>query len=123
MYVNAGHVPPFRVAGDGARERLFAGGPVLGMLEDAGFEQGEVELMQGDVLAVVTDGATEALSPDEEEFGDDRVFEALRGGQGAHANLDSLFGAVAAWTGPRGCSDDLTALVVAVASGKGNASG
>ena len=59
-YVNAGHVPPFRV-GEGKVDRLESGGPVLGLLDQVTFECGEVVLAPGDVLAMVTDGATEAL--------------------------------------------------------------
>ena len=112
-YVNAGHVPPFLVRGDGRRERLTCGGAVLGLLEDVRFEVDHVDLRPGDVMAMVTDGATEALSPDEEEFGDDRVSDVLAGPvKDADAMVARLVEAVTAWTGPRGCSDDLTTLVL-----------
>jgi phosphoserine phosphatase RsbU/P len=112
-YVNAGHVPPFLVRGDGRRERLTSGGAVLGLLEDVRFEVGHVDLRSGDVMAMLTDGATEALSPDEEEFGDDRAADVLAApADGADALVSRLVQAVTAWTGPRGCSDDLTALVL-----------
>jgi sigma-B regulation protein RsbU (phosphoserine phosphatase) len=112
-YANAGHVPPYRLSRDSV-ERLYAGGPGLGMLEGMRFEAGETALAPGDVLAVVTDGVTEALSPDEREFGDARVVETLRGArkQPAAAILDTLVAAVQAWTAGRGYSDDLTALVL-----------
>ena len=51
------------VRAGGAVDRLESGGPVLGLLDEVGFECGEVLLAPGDVLAMVTDGATEALSP------------------------------------------------------------
>lgn len=113
-YVNAGHVPPYHVRRDGSLARLECGGPVLGLLADVGFEAGETRLEPGDVVAVVTDGATEALSPDDEEFGDERIVELLRrcAGDGAEEVLASLFDGVTAWAGAAGCSDDLTALVV-----------
>lgn len=113
-YVNAGHVPPFVLGKSGLRSRLEVGGPVLGLLEDAIFEEGIQDLGSGDVVAILTDGATEALSPAEEEFGDARVVQALEhaGGASATATLEGLFAAVHEWVGPRGCSDDLTALVL-----------
>lgn len=113
-YVNAGHVPPYLVGPAGAIERLTAGGPVLGLLEEASFEAGEVALAPGDVVAVVTDGATEALSPEDAEFGDERICRALAetaSGSAAQA-LRRLVDAVNDWTGSAGCSDDLTALVL-----------
>ena len=83
-YVNAGHVPPYLVRKeDGGLVRLLAGGPVLGLLEEVSLEAGEVELLPGDLLAVVTDGVTEAQSPAGDEFGDDRVAAGAGGDGGA----------------------------------------
>jgi len=112
--VNAGHVPPYILRADGREERLTAGGPVLGLLEDVALEGGEAGFAPGDLLAVVTDGVTEAVSPDGEEFGDLRVRRALGGpdARGAAATLASLVAAVDGWTGTAGCTDDLTALIL-----------
>ncbi len=126
VYVNAGHVPPYLLRADGREERLRIGGPVAGLLEDAAFEAGEVTLAPGDLLAAVTDGVTEAMTPageppphggpssGGEEFGDARALAALRGvrGRPAHAAVDALVEAVDAWTGTAGCSDDLTVLTL-----------
>jgi len=113
-YVNAGHVPPFRVGAAGRVDRLESGGPVLGLLDEVAFECGDVVLAAGDVLAMVTDGATEALSPDDEEFGDERVVAALATSHRAPAAraLSHLLTTVEAWTGAAGCTDDLTALLL-----------
>jgi len=113
-YVNGGHVPPYWIRKDGTSGRLSDGGPVLGLLEDATFEAGEIELGRGDLLAIVTDGATEALSPDDVEFGDGGILDTLvsQGSAPARDVLEGLVGAVNSWTGSAGCSDDLTALVL-----------
>jgi sigma-B regulation protein RsbU (phosphoserine phosphatase) len=114
VYVNGGHVPPCRVRVDGKSERLLAGGPALGLLAGADYESGEAVLEPGEVLAVVTDGVTEAASPEDREFGDEGVLRVLcaNRSQGAQAVLDALVRSVRSWTGPAGCSDDLTALVL-----------
>jgi sigma-B regulation protein RsbU (phosphoserine phosphatase) len=113
-YVNAGHVPPYRVARDGAVSRLGEGGPALGLLADASYETGHVDLARGDVVGAVTDGVTEATAPGEQEFGDERVCEALRrpSGDAAAAVLRTLVAAVDEWVGAAGCQDDLTALIL-----------
>jgi sigma-B regulation protein RsbU (phosphoserine phosphatase) len=113
-FVNAGHVPPFHLGSGGERRRLTAGGPALGLLEDATFEAGAARLAPGEVIAMLTDGATEALSPRDEEFGDERVWQAFARAApgGAAATLAGLLAAVDAWTGEAGCSDDLTALIL-----------
>jgi sigma-B regulation protein RsbU (phosphoserine phosphatase) len=113
-YVSAGHVPPYRLARGGRRERLHVGGPALGLIEGAAFTVCELPLEPGDVLVVVTDGATEAPSPADVEFGDEGVFVALE----SHVRLPAadvlrgVLGAVRSWTAPAKCADDLTALVV-----------
>jgi sigma-B regulation protein RsbU (phosphoserine phosphatase) len=113
-YVNAGHVPPYLRRADGREERLTTGGPVLGLVDDVSLEAGEVDLGPGDLLAAVTDGVTEALSPAGEEFGDERVRRVLAqtADQGAAATLSALVAAVDAWAGAAGCTDDLTALIL-----------
>jgi sigma-B regulation protein RsbU (phosphoserine phosphatase) len=114
LYVNAGHVPPYLQRAAGPPERLTAGGPVLGLIEDATFEEGSVTLCPGDLLAMVTDGATEALSPDDVEFGDERLAETVRacGQEAAPRALHLILDAARSWAGALGCSDDLTALVL-----------
>lgn len=112
-YVNAGHVPPFLLRADGGEERLRTGGPVIGLLEELELEPGEIELRPGDLMAVVTDGATEALAPSGEELGEARVGAALLAARGsADEALRSLVAAVDEWTGTAGCSDDLTVLTL-----------
>jgi sigma-B regulation protein RsbU (phosphoserine phosphatase) len=113
-YVNAGHVPPYRVTVDGMVGRLAEGGPALGLLAEASYEAGEVGLEPGDVVAMVTDGVTEATSPEDREFGDDRVCEVLRrlSGGSASSVLEGLVAAVDEWAGGGGFSDDLTALIL-----------
>ena len=87
---------------------------MLGLLEDVTLEAGDVELGPGDLLAVVTDGVTEALSLGGDEFGDDRVRQAVAesADRGAAAVLDALVATVDAWAGAAGCTDDLTALIL-----------
>ena len=114
VYVNAGHVPPYLRRADGREERLTVGGPVLGLVDDVVLEEGEVAFGPGDLLAAVTDGVTEALGSQGDEFGDERVCRALAEseGQGAAASLSALVAAVDAWVGAAGCTDDLTALIL-----------
>ena len=113
-YVNGGHVPPFLLARAGTLRRLSAGGPALGLLPEASYDTGDVALEPGDLVAIVTDGVTEAMSPGEHELGDERVSETLRrlSGVGASAALEGLVAVVDEWAGVRGGSDDLTALIL-----------
>jgi serine phosphatase RsbU (regulator of sigma subunit) len=79
-YVNAGHNPPYliRSIGGSEIEELSTGGTVLGMFQQASYQEAIVDLRPGDVLVAFTDGVTEALNPNEEEFGEDRLKSLLR---------------------------------------------
>jgi sigma-B regulation protein RsbU (phosphoserine phosphatase) len=113
-YVNAGHVPPYHVARDRTVRRLSVGGPPVGLLDDASYSEVRMRLERGEFLTIVTDGLTEASSPDESEFGHDRASETLSALSSGSATsvLEGLFAAVDRWTGPAGCDDDLTTLVL-----------
>lgn len=98
-YVNAGHNPPLLVragraidsrpganGGDGAGvELLQTGGPVIGLFEHFTFEQETVQLNEGDVLVAFTDGVSEALNPEGEEFGEPRLLALAA----SHAGLSA----------------------------------
>jgi serine phosphatase RsbU (regulator of sigma subunit) len=79
-YSLAGHDPPLVVrAADGPAERLAShGGLPLGLSPHAAYESGSTMLGRGDTLVLHTDGVTEAMSPTQELFGDERLLHALK---------------------------------------------
>lgn len=78
-YVNAGHNPPFLFRANGKLERLEEGGAVVGMLppEFIFYKQGEIEMRPGDLLVGFTDGISEAMNPVDEEWGEEKMIEAI----------------------------------------------
>jgi sigma-B regulation protein RsbU (phosphoserine phosphatase) len=76
-YVNAGHVPPVVVRADGRCETLDTGGMVVGLLPDAAYESGSVDLAPGDLLVACTDGITEAMDAEGNEYGKPRLAESV----------------------------------------------
>jgi len=76
-YVNAGHVPPVIVRADGRCETLDTGGMVVGLLPDAHYESGSVDLAPGDLLVACTDGITEAMDAEGNEYGKPRLAESV----------------------------------------------
>ena len=77
-YVNAGHNPPYLVRAAGGLQELSTGGSVIGLLPDLQYEEGTVDLQPGDLLVMFTDGVTEALNAEGEEFGEERLQTLVR---------------------------------------------
>jgi phosphoserine phosphatase RsbU/P len=110
---NAGQEPPLVIGASGVRW-LETGGPVLGLLDNVEFEFETVQLEPGDVLVVCSDGVTEARDIKGEEFGRDRLLEALVSchGQKADAVLERLLSAVARFSAGAPQADDITVLAL-----------
>ena len=77
-YTNAGHLPPLLLHSDGQHEELpLTGGLPLGIAEDEEFTEKTITLRPDDTLFVYTDGITEAINANGEEFGTPRLVEEL----------------------------------------------
>jgi sigma-B regulation protein RsbU (phosphoserine phosphatase) len=74
--INAGHNPPLIISEDGVLRKLTKGGLVLGLMPKVVYESEETPIKPGDLLVTFTDGVTEAMDVDDEEYGDERL-EAL----------------------------------------------
>jgi sigma-B regulation protein RsbU (phosphoserine phosphatase) len=113
-YSNAGQEAPIVVQEGGNALALETGGPVLGLLPRATYESDSVQLRPGDVVVVISDGVTEARSEEGEEFGRDRLVEALNRchGMKPDAVIDAVMSVVRKFVGGAPQADDITALVV-----------
>jgi phosphoserine phosphatase RsbU/P len=76
-YSNCGHLPALVLGHDGGVDRLAATAPVVGLFAEWDCSTGERQLAPGDLLAIYTDGVTEAFNDRDEEFGEERLVEAL----------------------------------------------
>jgi sigma-B regulation protein RsbU (phosphoserine phosphatase) len=114
-YSNAGHNPPILARADGTAIELRVGGGVLGLFSDWTYEQTQLKLESGDRLVLYTDGITEAESPDDEEFGMERVKDIMvRHRTGSAEEIQrSLMQAVTKHCEER-FHDDATVVVIAV---------
>jgi sigma-B regulation protein RsbU (phosphoserine phosphatase) len=114
-YANAGHNAPILTRKDGAQVRLEEGGLILGIFQERSYEEGEIELRPGDRLVMFTDGLSEAVDGEGEEFGEERVVELSRCARqlSAEALRRRLLERVTEFCAG-GFDDDATLLVVAV---------
>ncbi len=110
-YVNCGHNSPILLRSDGALQRLDGTATVIGAFERWNCEACEVEIGDGDMLAIFSDGVTEAMRG-EEEFGENRFLDVLRAADGNPTGqvVDAVFDAVQRFSGGDQ-SDDLTLVI------------
>ncbi len=113
-YSNAGHDFPFLFSGRETPDRLKAGGVMLGAFEEFPFEQGSVPLKQGDVLVISSDGISEAMNSNLEQFGEERLQSVILKHRGDPPSvlIDKIIGAVRSHAGNQPQSDDMTLIVV-----------
>lgn len=118
-YVNAGHNPPmlFRRQGESWQMlRLETGGTVVGLLESFPYTQEKLPILPGDLLIIFTDGISEAMNPEDEEWGEDRFAEAVKACSrlSAHEILDQLIRDADAFASGAKQHDDMTLVVIKV---------
>lgn len=118
-YVNAGHCPPIlarkgRSSGNKVEiSRLHVGGPVLGVLPDARYEQAKLEVFPGDILVMYSDGLVEATNSRGEEYGEGRLRALLATVTEKSADdiRRSILASFSAFSGATDLRDDLTIVV------------
>jgi sigma-B regulation protein RsbU (phosphoserine phosphatase) len=77
-YCNGGHNPPFLIRNNGKVEPLsLEGGLILGAMEEFDFQSNQVKLDKNESLFLYTDGVTEAMNQENEEFGEERLKAGL----------------------------------------------
>ncbi|MGD9562075.1 MAG: SpoIIE family protein phosphatase [Pyrinomonadaceae bacterium] len=110
---NAGHLPPVLIK-NGVKGELNHAGLPLGMFCDAEFNVNKVRLSSGDSLLLFSDGVTEARNGDDTEFGTERLFGAINGGQFASPGelITHCVGHVDEFRGDGARHDDLTMLAL-----------
>ena len=117
-YINAGHLPPLLVrqtaGGSFEVQRLDEGGPVLGVLPGATYQQTRVAVKPGDLLVVFSDGILEAANALDEEFGEDRILDAVKENwAGSPTEIcDAVLAKVRNFLGKELPHDDQTLMVV-----------
>jgi serine phosphatase RsbU (regulator of sigma subunit) len=76
-YANCGHLPALLLRVDGTVERLDATAAVVGLFSEWDCTTAERQLFPGDIFAIYTDGITESFNERDEEFGEERLIDAL----------------------------------------------
>ncbi len=115
--VSAGHNPPlFRKKNKKYEWLQSEGGFMLASFEEASYEQSEIQLEPGERLFFYTDGVTEAMNEDGNQFGEKQLEDTLN--INAEKKMiqsvlvDNVYQALKNWRGKAPQSDDITTLVL-----------
>lgn len=114
QYCNAGHNHPILLHGNGEVEELPGTNLVLGIDPSAPYEGQEVQLASGDILALFSDGVTEACTPTGEEFGQDGLTKFLLAHkpESSAEIVNALADHVRGWSGKTAFGDDFTIVLL-----------
>ncbi len=114
-YSIAGHDPPLLLSADGTVTELpLTKGVALGIAPDVVYSQEMVNLEPGDAVVLFTDGVTEAMNADNQQFGMSRLKEVFddRQPKSAMAANEAVFENVRKFAGDAPQSDDITCLTL-----------
>lgn len=116
IYANAGHNPPVILRADGTVTQLTEGGPVLGILPNLEFQEFRTTVRPGDLLAIYSDGITEAATPADEEFEIENLTRALEENRGCPASelIQAVMQSITKWTEGAPPADDITLLLARI---------
>ena len=114
-YCNAGHDPVLLLR-NGKLTQLDEGGMVVGIMHDAQYTKGVVDLKSGDSLLLYSDGLTDAMNPDNRRFGRQRLEASFRelGNLPAEQCLRAMIQRVDEHRAGQDANDDTTVVVVRV---------
>ncbi len=114
-YANGGHNSPLVVHSDGSSELLpLTDGVALGLMPDLDYLENTVTLSPGDTVVLYTDGVTEAMDSQDNEFGNERLLEIFSDSppHGCKEANEAVFQAVGDFAGDTPQSDDITCLAL-----------
>lgn len=114
-YVNAGHPPPLLVHADGTLAWLASSeNTALGVMEDLQYSELHAQLLPGDTLLVYSDGVSEAMNAQNEEFGTSRLAQVFAGNapKSSSEAVSRVLEAVAAYAHDTERSDDITCVAL-----------
>jgi sigma-B regulation protein RsbU (phosphoserine phosphatase) len=114
-FVNAGHNPAYLFrAASGQIEELHSDGLILGAFDFASYRSCPLQLYQGDILVVYSDGVTEACNPEGEMFGEDRLISTIQeeAPAGGSALKEKILRSVKEFTRGMAQTDDVTFVLI-----------
>ena len=113
-YCNAGHNEPFLFSKDNNVTKLSVGGLVAGIMPSYAFNETSIPILPGELLILFSDGVTEAMNINEEEFNEDRLREVILNNRNESPEnlIDIIFKEVKKFCGNTPQMDDITIVII-----------
>ncbi|MFC1555824.1 PP2C family protein-serine/threonine phosphatase [candidate division KSB1 bacterium] len=114
IFTNAGHDPPILFQSASQNRYLKSGGPVLGFMSGLEYLQETVRMQPGDTIVVYSDGITEAMDTNDDEFGEDRLVQIVSDNKDISANelIEKIISDVRIHALNVPQSDDITIVII-----------
>lgn len=113
-YVNAGHNNPIFYSADAKLNLLDVGGIILGIMPRYSYKTGKISLQPTDLILTYTDGVSETINRDEEEFGEQRLYDLVKSQnqQPVKQIVENVWRAIDEFAAGEPQADDITMLAV-----------
>jgi len=115
VYASAGHLPPIHYHHLTKKcTRLSIHGVALGVFPSATFDESTAQIESGDILAFYTDGITETINDEDEEFGEERLISLIQSlaDESAETIAQAVKSAVIQFAKEQGTFDDETLIIL-----------
>ncbi len=113
-YCNAGHNNPVLISDNNEIIRPDIGGLIVGIAPSVPYEEATIKLKPNDVLVIFSDGITEAMNKEEEEFDEPRLLELLKANKDKSSEelIELIISEVNNFTKGQPQSDDMTIVII-----------
>ncbi len=113
IYTNGGHNAPLLIKSDGSIHKLEQGGIVIGYIVNWEYKQEKIDWDPGDLFVSYTDGVTEAMNRNQEEFGEERLIKIIMENRTRpiYELKEKIISAIKEFSGNDSPEDDLTLVI------------
>ncbi len=114
VFCNAGHNNPFLFSADGNVKELKTGGLILGCMPDSEYEEEKISINRNDIIVIFSDGITEAMNENEEEYGEEKLKEFISNhlDEAPEIIIENILSDVRMFVGEAPQWDDMTLLII-----------
>jgi phosphoserine phosphatase RsbU/P len=113
-YCNAGHNEPFLFSKENKLIKLSVGGVVAGIVPSYPFDEATIQILLDELLVLFSDGITEAMNSNEEEFSEKRLEEVILKNKNETPEklIEIIFNEVQKYSGNVPQMDDMTIVII-----------